>query len=219
MMLAYQESLDFLRNLPTKIDENAERVVFLPKKLVIQGTDLVGKPLWWFRVPLVFPRMVEGQSLAEYIAQLSDDLPTYLILLLRANGNASIGYFEHGKLLNHKVIRKYMVRQKQGKSQIKHLKTRGKSRAGSRVRLEQTVEFAEEINQKLLDWETEDAERILVSSSIDIWNLLFKVDVSPPFSKRDERLRKIPYHIHTPNFAELKKVARLVTFGNLQVLK
>ena len=35
-----------------------------------------------------------------------------------------------------------------------------------------TVEFAEEINQKLLDWETEDAERILVSSSIDIWNLI-----------------------------------------------
>lgn len=213
MMLAYQESIDFIKNLPAQLAEKQQTLVFLSKKLVLQGLDAAGKVLWWFRVPLIFPRMAQDETLESYTVKLSEDLPTFLVLLLRANGNASIGYVEQGKLLNHKVIRKYMVRQKQGKSQIKHLKTRGKSRAGSRVRLEQTIEFAEEINQKLIDWETEDAERILVSSSIDVWNLLFKVNVLPPFAKRDERLRKIPYHIHTPNFQELKKIVRLVTFG------
>lgn len=216
MVLSYQESIDFIRNLPARLEAQRENVLFLPKKLALQGFDAAGKLKWWFRVPLLFPRMGAVETLENYATQLSEDLPTYLLLVLRANGNAAIGYFENGKILNHKVIRKYMVRQKQGKSQIKHLKTRGKSRAGSRVRLEQTIEFAEEINQKLIDWETEGAERILVSSSIDVWNLLFKVDVLPPFEKRDMRLRKVPYHIPTATFAELKKAARQITWGQYQ---
>jgi hypothetical protein len=209
MLLTYEESIQFLQRT------HDETVTCLPKKLLLQGTDEAGKTTWLFRPPLLFPRMLPDETLENYKTQVSDVLPDYVILLLRANGNAAIGYFEQGKMLNHKVIRKYMVRQKQGKSQLKHLKTKGKSRLGSRIRLQQTLEFAQEINQKLWDWEVDNAERILVSSSIDVWNLLFKVEPLPPFAKRDERLRKIPYHVQTPNLAELKRVARLLHFGNL----
>ena len=45
-----------------------------------------------------------------------------------------------------------MVRKKRGVSQIKHLKTKGKSRAGSRVRLAETEEFFENINGRLQDY-------------------------------------------------------------------
>jgi len=212
-LLTYEQSVDFLVHLPAEPSKG--QVQFLPKKLALQGNDATGEMLWWFRPPLLFPRMEQAQTLEGYVVQLSPLPPDYLILLLRANGNASLGYFEQGKILNHSVIRKYMVRQKQGKAQIKHLKSKGKSRAGSRIRLQQTQEFAEEINQKLWDWETQDATRLLISSSIDIWNLLFQVTPLPPFAKRDARLRKIPYHVQTPTFEELKRVARLVTVGHL----
>lgn len=215
MLLSYEESIQFLKRLPEEMAEKAETLSFLPKKLLLQGSNSAGKVVWSFRPPLLFPRMAQDETWAHYMEQVSEDLPNYIILLLRASGNASIGYFEQGKMLNHKVIRKYMVRQKQGKSQLKHLKTKGKSRMGSRVRLQETIEFGQEINQKLWDWETEGAERILVSSSIDVWNLLFSVEPLPPFEKRDVRLRKIPYHIHNPTLDELKRVARLITFGRL----
>ena len=50
----------------------------------------------------------------------------YCLTLVRA-GQAAVGYFHQGKLLDHKVFRGYLVRQKQGKSQFKYLKTKGKS--------------------------------------------------------------------------------------------
>lgn len=214
MQLTYEQSLTFIQQLPH--EAQAGKVQLLPKKLLLQGVDAEQQVLWWFRPPLLFPRMAQEDTLETYIPKLTETLPDYLLLLLRANGNAALGYFEEGKLLNHKVIRKYMVRKKQGKAQVNHLKTKGKSRLGSRIRLQQTQEFAQEINQKLWDWETEGAERILVSSSIDVWNLLFKVEPLPPFEKRDTRLRRVPYHIHTPHYEELNRVARLITFGHLQ---
>lgn len=64
----------------------------------------------------------------------------FTILVIKA-GQAVTACFHNGEMINHKVFRAYMVRKKQGKSQIKHLKTKGKSRAGSRVRLEGTRLF------------------------------------------------------------------------------
>ncbi|MEO1451203.1 MAG: hypothetical protein AAFV07_16855 [Bacteroidota bacterium] len=45
-----------------------------------------------------------------------------------------------------------MKRHKRGKAQISYLNTRGKSKAGSRIRLANTVAFFEEINERLQDW-------------------------------------------------------------------
>src|SRR5687767_1115631 len=64
--------------------------------------------------------------------------PLRYVILLVQSGSCAVGYFENGINLDHKVFRAYMVRKKRGVSQIKHLKTKGKSRAGSRVRLAET---------------------------------------------------------------------------------
>lgn len=80
--------------------------------------------------------------------------PHFALALIKA-GQAAVGYFHQGELIDHRVFRAYMVRQKQGKSQIKHLKTKGKSRAGSRIRLSETERFFEEINERLTTYETD----------------------------------------------------------------
>jgi hypothetical protein len=55
-------------------------------------------------------------------------------------GHSALAYFEDGEMRHHKVIKKYMVRGN-GKAQVGYLQTRGKSKAGSRIRLANTVSF------------------------------------------------------------------------------
>lgn len=111
-------------------------------------------------------------------------------------GTASVGFFENGHLSNHKVFRAYMIRKKQGTSQIKYLKTKGKSRAGSRVRLQQTLVFFGGINQRLTEIAEENQlDRIGISCSKTLWPFLFGGEVKPPFEKDDDRLLRVPIHI------------------------
>lgn len=125
------------------------------------------------------------------------ELPIYNIaLVLVKAGTASVGFFENGHLSSHKVFRSYMVRKKQGRSQIKYLKTKGKSRAGSRVRLQQALEFFQNINSRLNEIdEANRLERIAISCSKTLWPYLFGEDARPPFKKDDNRLLRVPIHI------------------------
>src|SRR5690606_37458824 len=59
----------------------------------------------------------------EGLLKVKDDF--HLALVMIRAGIAVTGYFHNGVMLDHKVFRAYMVRQKQGKSQIKYLKTKG----------------------------------------------------------------------------------------------
>ncbi len=123
------------------------------------------------------------------------------IMVLVQSGSASIGVFEDELCLHHKVFGSYMVRKKQGKSQIKHLKTKGKSRAGSRVRLASTIEFFENINTRLQGhFDQYDFDRIALSCSKILIPYLFNSKVPTPFDKRDGRIYKIPKHLHQPNY-------------------
>jgi hypothetical protein len=125
---------------------------------------------------------------------------SYLMLLVQS-GSASVGVFKGEDCLAHKVFSAYMVRKKQGTSQIKHLKTKGKSRAGSRVRLASTLEFFEEINLRLQShFATFEFERIAMSCSKILIPYLYGAKESTPFDKKDGRIYKIPKHLHQPNF-------------------
>ncbi len=167
------------------------------------------------RLPLLFPICKAGENLSDYLLGIPELAPDYLIVLIQA-GNAALGHYETDTLLNHKVIRKYMVRAKQGKAQINHLKTKGKSRAGSRIRLAQTDEFFDEIVEKLLDWEVESVNLIFYSAAIHWWNALFDAAELPPFEKDDERLRKIPLDVNTPNFEELHRTQQFIRQAHWQ---
>lgn len=134
----------------------------------------------------------------------------FSLVLIRA-GQAATGYFHEGKLFDHKVFRAYMVRQKQGKSQIKHLKTKGKSRAGSRIRLEETTRFFEEINERLINYSDQFPIDLWgISCAKTMWPFYFSSDIAPPFSSKSENLIELPFHISQASFEELKTAGELL---------
>ena len=141
--------------------------------------------------------------------------PKYLMLLVQT-GSASIGVFEGEQCLEHKVFSAYMVRKKQGKSQIKHLKTKGKSRAGSRVRLAKTLLFFEDINTRITrHFRENEFDRIAFSCSKILMPYLFNSKVLTPFDKKDERIYRIPKHLHQPNFEVMLGMQRFLNKGEL----
>ena len=193
---SYSESVSLFRDLAEEECEwDREKM-----KLAGEGFE--------FLLPWPFPPAEPGENLAAYADRLSDFPPPFYLILIQA-GHSALGYFEGGELIFHKVIKKYMVRAKQGKAQIGYLNTRGKSKAGSRIRLANTVQFFEDINGKLEEWAMEEVvERILLSCPVRMRPLLFGSKVPPPFTKDDPRLRKVPLDVHRPDLEELKRVAR-----------
>ena len=159
-----------------------------------------------FRLPLPLP----------YPSKPGEKAQVNYVILLVQSGNCAMGYFENGRNLDHKVWRSYMVRKKQGKSQIKHLKTKGKSRAGSRVRLGETLEFFENINGRLQEYfEEHTIHRIAISCSKILIPYLFGSKVATPFAKDDPRLYRIPRHVHTPIYEVLLDTNRFLQRGEL----
>lgn len=144
-----------------------------------------------------------------------DTKVTYVMVLVQS-GSASIGVFKDEHCLEHKVYGSYMVRKKQGKSQIKHLKTKGKSRAGSRVRLASTLEFFENINTRLQGhFNQHEFDRITMSCSKILIPYLFNSKVPTPFDKRDERIYRIPKHLHQPNYEVMLGMQRYLNKAEL----
>lgn len=167
--------------------------------------DEAGRESVLFRLPLSLTPAPEKR----------DEPVRYVILLIQA-GNCAMGYFENELNLDHKVYRSYMVRKKQGKSQVKYLKTKGKSRAGSRVRLGETVEFFENINGRLQEYfEEYEIDRIAISCSKILIPYLYNSKVNTPFDKRDKRLFKIPRHIHTPVYEVMMDTQKFLLKGEL----
>ncbi|WP_375578149.1 hypothetical protein ABWH96_14045 [Marivirga tractuosa] len=154
---------------------------------------------------LLFP---EKQSISIRLplcfTYLNDNLlsSNFMIILIHS-GEAALAYSEEDQIVEHKIEKAYMVRQKQGKSQIKYLKTRGKSKAGSRVRLAGTDHFFEEINEKLAEWdEYYEIDKIAISCNKTLQPYFFN-RTNAALQKDDDRLFKIPKHIQEANFENL----------------
>ncbi len=157
------------------------------------------KPLLKVRMPLDVAYL-EKNNKVTFLA-----IKNYILVLIRS-GIAAVGYFENYSNADHKVFRAYMVRKKQGKSQIKYLKTKGKSRAGSRVRLAETMAFFEEINQRLNTYfDRNNIDEIGMSYAETLIPYFYGSKISPPFEKRDPRIFKIPIHIQNPTYETLLK--------------
>ena len=186
-------------NLNWQYDQERHRILVL---------DDNGNERLTFRLPITIP--------SPKTVSISEEKPMHYVILLVQSGSCAIGYFENGINLNHKVFRAYMVRKKRGVSQVKHLKTKGKSRAGSRVRLAETEEFFEHINERLQDYFSKHKiDRIALSVSKILIPYLFNSKVATPFDKRDERIFKIPKHIHTPIYEVLLDANKFLQKGEL----
>lgn len=139
----------------------------------------------------------------------------WILLLVRA-GNASIGYFENGETIDHKTFRAYMVRKKQGKSQVKYLNTKGKSRAGSRVRLASTEVFFREIGERLEEYlKLYHIDHIGIACAKTLWPYLFNPKYSP-LEKKDPRIFNIPKHIQHPSYESLLETNVFMQMGELK---
>lgn len=141
----------------------------------------------------------------------------YVLIMIRS-GIGSVGFFENFVNERHKVFRAYMVRKKQGKSQIKHLKTKGKSRAGSRVRLQETLDFFDDINERLrAHFEEFRIDRIGISCSETLIPYLYGGKVGTPFEKQDSRIFKIPKHIQNPTYEALMETNEFLLKAEVKV--
>jgi len=160
------------------------------------------------RLPITVFGNEEGQVDLERVV-------TYIMLLVQS-GSASVGVFKHEECLSHKVFGSYMVRKKQGKSQIKHLKTKGKSRAGSRMRLASGAEMFENVNERLQRHFSEhEFDRIAFSCSKILLPFLFSAKAETPFDKKEPKIYKIPKHLHQPNFQVMLGMQRFINQGEL----
>ena len=164
------------------------------------------------RLPLICP-FLGGADAGDILQQFQVHPLPAMIILIQA-GYAALGYCEGDTLLRHKMVKKYMVRQSQGKSQLTYKKSKGKSRLGSRIRLHNSVIFFEDINQTLHSWNVlPKCNRILMSLPVNLTNLLYTSKVIPPFEKKDPRITRIPLNVKTPSFKELCHIHWEVTHG------
>ncbi len=169
--------------------------------------ELEGHEDFYLRLPLPYPFRDQNFDL--------EDCETPYIICIIQSGSAALAYCEGLQIIEHKVFKAYMVRKKQGMSQLKYLKTKGKSKAGSRVRLGNTAHFFEEIIEKLNDWMSYyEIEKIALSLNKTLYPYLFNKE-NEVLDKNDERIYKIPKHIEEPSFENLLKIHSYLLKGEL----
>lgn len=146
---------------------------------------------------------------------ITDD-ESLVIYLSIAAGKAAIIVLDGTLNEYHTTFSSYMTRKKQGYSQIKYLNKKGKSRAGSRVRLASSLQFFEDINTTLQElFEEFTFDRIALKCTPTLIPFLHDAKVSCPFEKQDERLYKIPVHIQESNFTNLSTAIESLSIPTL----
>jgi hypothetical protein len=169
------------------------------------------------RPPLLAPRARPGELLSAFASRLADSAPRHVVLLLQA-GAMALGWWDGDELLEHKAQRRYVVRG-HGKAQPLHAKTRGKSRYGARLRLQNWRRLLRETNERLHAGIARhgEPERVFFAAPVRAWSELFATEPPPPFARDDARLQRVPMHVHRPDFAELKRVHGWLRHGRLEL--
>jgi len=148
---------------------------------------------------------------------LPSELPRHLVVLLQA-GAASLGCFERGEPVATKSFKRYVVRGN-GKAQPTHLKTKGKSRYGSRLRLQNARRQRDETVERLqrLQEEHGPAEAAFVSAPRALWSELLAARPAPPIDPRTTRVVRIPYDLPVPTTEVLLEAYARLQAGRLDV--
>ncbi len=165
--------------------------------------------------PLVFPLLRGHGSLADYVATIDHQLGRHTVVLMQA-GAVCLGRFERGERVETKSLRRYVVRGK-GRAQPLHLKTKGKSRYGSRLRLANARRLLVETNEKLIEWEEEfgPVDRVYYSCPVRLWSNVFETSPPPPFDK-DGPLTRIPRDLPRPTIDILLRTYRSLEYGRIE---
>jgi hypothetical protein len=183
-----------------RVKSHFSQYLYDHKKHAVMLADNPGEIQGYIRLPLHLS--IDDQLIIK-------NAETVVLYLSIESGSAVISIKEGKVTVFHTTFSAYMTRKKQGVSQIKYLNKKGKSRAGSRVRLAATIDFFENINNTLTQLFNEyKLERIALSCSTTLIPYLFNSKVACPFDKRDARLYKIPIHIPRSNFINMDKTIK-----------
>jgi len=168
-------------------------------------------------VPFLLPPPRAGERAAAYAARLPDRIGRHCVLLLQA-GAMAIGYWDEDELVRHKAQKRYVVRG-HGKAQPLHLATKGKSRYGSRLRLQNWQRLLADVTTRLCAWwdELGAPEQTFAALPVRAWAPLFATAPPPPFARRDAR--HVPRHVHVPDHRELLAVRRWLARGRLELAR
>ena len=155
-----------------------------------------------------------ADSIDTYLASLPAVLPRHVLLLMQA-GAVSMGVFEGGTALVTKSFKRYVVRGN-GRAQPSHLASKGKSRYGSRLRLQNARELLEDTNAKLSTWWDEHGapETLFISAPRRLMPDLFRARVSPPFSPDDPFVR-VPLDVPVPTTEVLLRTYKALGYGRI----
>lgn len=206
-----------LRHTPLRIERRTGSFVADPPTDQPTGQPNAqpgAQPSWRFTPPLVQPIPADCSTPEAYLRGLHDTLGLQAVVLLRA-GATAIGLWRDDELLAHKAFKRYVVRGN-GKAQTTHLATKGKSKYGSRLRLQNARRQLEETNERLTAWTTEHGpfDRLLYAAPERLWADLLRADPPPPFDP--DSARRIPLHTHTPDHRELLRVRRIIARGRIE---
>lgn len=166
------------------------------------------------RLPRVLPSATPGESIESWLERADHPLGRQLVLLSQA-GASALGLYEEGELVAHRTLKRYVVRGS-GRAQPSYLKTKGKSRYGSRLRLRNAQRLAEDVAETIRDWWREHGAFDLVHFSCPVrqWSEFCQEDL--PF---EESLLffKIPLDINRPTHAEMLRAWRALSHGSWSI--
>ena len=205
-----QESFHWKECVDTLETLNQERTLELePKRRFFENEQQRVQP------PLVFPIPHDCSTLEEYLATLPEAPTRHTVLLMQA-GAVALGRFEGAEPIATKSLKKYVVRGK-GRAQPLHLKTKGKSRYGSRLRLQNARRLLVETNEKLNQWTEEfgPADHVYYSCPVRLWASVFETRPAPPFTKTDSLIR-IPRDLPRPTIDVLSRTYRSLEYGRIE---
>jgi len=165
-------------------------------------------------VPRVFPIPKSCSSLPSFLEQLPIEPGLQVVLLMQA-GAASLGLFEAGEVLRTKTFKRYVVRGK-GRAQPTHLNSKGKSRYGSRLRLQNARAILDETNEKLHDWWDEYGvpDTVFFNAPVRLWADLKTAKPTPPFAASGQLVR-IPQDLPVPTTDVMLRAYRSLCYGRI----
>lgn len=154
-------------------------------------------------------------ALANYLRALPAEPPLRFLVLMQA-GAVSLGVAHGSSMLATKTLKRYVVRGV-GRAQGLHLRTKGKSRYGSRLRLQNAELLAAEVHAKLSAWRTQfGAPNVAyVSAPERLWAEFLDSHEQPPFGECPLILG-IPLDTGVPCTEALLDVDRALQHGRIE---
>lgn len=173
--------------------------------------------VWCLVPPLVLSLGQPEPDLTAWIPKITYEPGLQVVVCLQA-GATSLGLFEAGAVVRTKTIKRYVVRGK-GRAQPTHLNTKGKSRYGSRLRLQNAKAILEETSEKLRDWWEEygEPEVVFYNAPVRLWADLMRAQPAVPFEEIP--LVKIPLDLPKPTTDVLLRAYRSLCYGQIRLVE